>query len=60
MSYDLVGKKILICVNVEEYKNSKRNRHGSDKDFRKIVETFEERVFRSEFNTYKILIQIET
>ena len=43
MSYDLEGEKILICVNVLEYGNG-RDRIGSEKDEKTIIETFKERI----------------
>ena len=44
MSYDLDGKKILICVNVLEYTPRSRDRIGSEKDEKTIIETFKERI----------------
>ena len=43
MSYDLEGEKILICVNVEKYGGS-RDRYGSEKDEKAIIETFKGRI----------------
>ena len=48
MSYDLDGKKILICINVEKYGCGRddqfRHRIGSEKDEKTIIETFKERI----------------
>ena len=46
--YDLDGRKILICVNVLKYGYGRdgqlRDRIGSEKDEKTIIETFEERI----------------
>ena len=44
MSYDLNGKKILICINVFKY-GAGRDRIGSEKDEQTIIDTFKERVY---------------
>ena len=44
MSYDLNGKKILICINVLKY-GAGRDRIGSEKDEQTIIDTFKERVY---------------
>ena len=43
MSYDLNGRKILICVNVVKY-GSGRDRKGSEKDEKSIINTFQDRI----------------
>ena len=47
--YDLDGTKILICVNVEKYSphpdGRSRDRFGSEKDEKMIIETFKERIY---------------
>ena len=45
MSYDLDGKKILICVNVLKYGYG-RDRIGSEKDEKIIIDTFKDRINR--------------
>ena len=49
--YDLDGTKILLCINVKEYPldpntGRSRDRNGSEKDEKAIIETFKERIYR--------------
>ena len=49
--YDLDGTKILICINVKKYPpdpdtGRSRDRYGSEKDEKAIIETFKERIYR--------------
>ena len=48
--YDLDGTKILLCINVKKYPldpdGRSRDRHGSEKDEKAIIETFKERIYR--------------
>ena len=49
--YDLDGTKILICINVKTYPpdpdtGHSRDRYGSGKDEKTIIETFKERIYR--------------
>ena len=51
MSYDLDGKKILICINVKKYPlnpdtGQSRDRYGSEKDEKAIIKTFKEGIYR--------------
>ena len=51
MSYDLDGKKILICINVKKYPlnpdtGRSRDRYGSEKDEKAIIQTFKEGIYR--------------
>ena len=50
MSYDLDGKKILICINVVKYgrfgEHPSRDRIGSDRDEKTIIDTFKDRIYR--------------
>ena len=45
MSYNLDGKKIFICINVEKYGNG-HDRIGSDRDEKIIIDTFKDRIYR--------------
>ena len=46
--YDLDGTKILLCINVKKYPDTgrSRDRYGSEKDEKAIIETFKERIYR--------------
>ena len=48
--YDLDGRKILLCINVKKYPLDRdgrsRDRYGSEKDEKAIIETFKERIHR--------------
>ena len=49
--YDLDGTKILLCINVKKYPpdpntGRSRDRNGSEKDEKAIIETFKERIYR--------------
>ena len=49
--YDLNGTKILLCINVKKYPpdpntGRSRDRNGSEKDEKAIIETFKERIYR--------------
>ena len=53
--YDLDGRKILICINVKKYPRDpdtglSRDRYGSEKDEKAIIETFKERIYRKLFS----------
>ena len=43
MSYDLVGKKYIISVNVTEYDNG-NNRRGAEKDETNVKDALQERI----------------
>ena len=48
--YDLDGTKILLCINVKTYPpdpdtGRSRDRYGSEKDEKAIIQTFKERIY---------------
>ena len=48
--YDLNGTKILLCINVKTYPpdpdtGRSRDRYGSEKDEKAIIQTFKERIY---------------
>ena len=59
--YDLDGTKILICINVKKYPpdpdtGRSRDRYGSEKDEKAIIETFKERIYKSYPEFFQFLL----
>ena len=44
MSYNLQGKKYLICINVIRYDGPTRDRNGAEADEDKLIDTFKDSV----------------
>ena len=54
MSYDLNGAKVLISLNIQNYDTEyRRDRVGSERDEKKIIDTFKERVFQISISQYR-------